>query len=307
MAGLARKRRTLHWPITISVSLMMLNVALMVGWIVLAVHIREWNVLTIGAIAFALILVGLTFYMVLTIKEVRVSRQQSNFVDSVTHELKSPLSSLRLYLETMQLRTLDEEQRQEFYGVMEAELSRLDNLINHLLEVGRLDALGQHHATEDISVDELLRRCGQQACTQQNVEEAVAITYEIPAAVFRGRRIVLEMVFTNLIDNALKYGGSPPEVIVRVAVKSRKRVMVQIIDNGAGVAAKDRRRIFQIFFRGGDELERTRRGTGLGLYIVRTLVRIMRGSVTVSSRPDAPGSVFEVELPGGAVHEDSDR
>src|SRR5687768_5002860 len=154
-----RKRRTLHWPITMSVSLMMLNVALMVGWIVLAAQIKEWNVLTMGTIAFALILVGLTFYMVLTIKEVRVSQQQANFVDSVTHELKSPIASLRAYLETMQMRTISDEQRTEFYHIMEAELTRLNRLINHLLEVGRLDAIGQESEAEDIELGPFLRIC----------------------------------------------------------------------------------------------------------------------------------------------------
>ena len=131
---------------------MMLNIALMIGWIVLAASFQEWPVLTIGTVAFAVVLVGLTFYMVLTIKEVRVSQQQANFVDSVTHELKTPIASLRLYLETLQIRNLDDSQRNSFYDVMEGELRRLDQLISHLLEVGRLDELGRETEPEDIDV-----------------------------------------------------------------------------------------------------------------------------------------------------------
>jgi signal transduction histidine kinase len=295
--ALSRKRRTLHWPITISVSLMTLNVALMVGWILLAASIREWNALTIGTVAFALVLVGLTFYMVLTIKEFRVSQQQSNFVDSVTHELKTPIASLRLYLETLQIRNLTDEQRQEFYSVMDVELRRLDDLINHLLEVGRLDALGRTQEPEDVPIDELLRGCARKACAHHKLDEDGTVTYQVEPVLIRGRRLVLEMIFSNLLDNALKYAGSPPQIVVEAKSAAGGRLLVRISDNGRGVPPALRKKIFRIFFRVGNELERTRQGTGLGLYIVRTLVRIMKGSVCVRDRAGG-GSTFEVELPG---------
>ncbi len=301
MTDFSRKRRTLHWPITMSVSLMMLNVALMVGWIVLAAQIREWNVLTIGTIAFALVLIGLTFYMVLTIKEVRVSQRQANFVDSVTHELKSPIASLRAYLETMQMRPISDEQRADFYNIMEAELTRLNRLINHLLEVGRLDAIGHESEPEDILLEPFLRQCAASACTHHNQKLEDVVRFDIEPAVVHGRPQVLQMIFGNLLDNALKYAGARPEVEVQVVVKSRGRVLTRIMDNGQGVPSNLRKKIFQIFFRAGNELERTRHGTGLGLYIVKTLVRIMKGKVAVRDRGNLPGSSFEVELPGRAV------
>ena len=279
----------------------MLNVALMVGWIVLAARVREWNVLTIGTIAFALVLVGLTFYMVLTIKEVRVSQQQANFVDSVTHELKSPIASLRAYLETMQMRSLSDEQRVEFYGVMEAELSRLDRLISHLLEVGRLDAIGQESEPEDVLLEPFLRKCALNACTHHNCTIEDVVRFDVQAATVHGRPVVLQMIFGNLLDNALKYAGDDPKVEVQVLVKSRGRVLTRVKDNGPGVPSNLRRKIFQIFYRAGNELERTRQGTGLGLYIVRTLVHTMKGKITVRDRTSQPGSSFEVELPGRAV------
>jgi signal transduction histidine kinase len=301
MPDFTRKRRTLHWPITMSVSLMMLNVALMVGWIVLAAHVEEWDVLTIGTIAFALILVGLTSYMVLTIKEVRVSQQQANFVDSVTHELKSPIASLRAYLETMQMRSISDEQRAEFYGIMEAELDRLNRLINHLLEVGRLDAIGQESEAEDILLEPFLRQCAANASTHHNQNLEEVVRFDVEPAVVHGRPLVLQMIFGNLLDNALKYAGTTPEVEVHVSMKSRGRVLVRIVDNGQGVPSNLRKKIFQIFFRAGNELERTRQGTGLGLYIVKTLVHIMKGKITVRDRGTLPGSSFEVELPGRAA------
>jgi two-component system, OmpR family, phosphate regulon sensor histidine kinase PhoR len=301
VAVLGRQRSTYQWPITLSVVLIGLNLALMVCWIVIFAQSRAWNALTIGTIAFVLILVGLTFYLILTLKEIRVNRRQANFVDSVTHELKTPIASIRLYLETLQMRQLDEQQRSEFYGIMGRELVRLDDLINHLLEVGRLDAIGQQSEPEDIELDSLLRKCAEAACAKYGCHDTAVFSYDVDRAIVPARRMVLEMIFGNLLDNALKYGGAEPRVDVQVRVQDRGRVMTRISDNGAGVPSEIRRKIFQIFFRGGEELQRRHKGTGLGLYIVKTLVHFLKGKVAVTDRPDGPGSVFEVQLPGRAA------
>jgi signal transduction histidine kinase len=295
------RQSSYQWPITLSVVLIGLNLALMVCWIVIFAQSRAWNALTIGTIAFALILVGLTFYLILTLKEIRVNRRQANFVDSVTHELKTPIASIRLYLETLQIRELDEQRRSEFYGIMGRELVRLDDLINHLLEVGRLDAIGQQSAPEDVELAPLLRKCAETAGVKYGCQDAAAFSFDVDPAIVPARRMVLEMIFGNLLDNALKYGGAEPRVDVQVRVRDRGRIVTRISDNGAGVPSEIRRKIFQIFFRGGDELQRRYRGTGLGLYIVKTLVHFLKGKVAVSDRPDGPGSVFEVQLPGRAA------
>lgn len=139
-----RKRRRLHIPITLSVVLVSLDVLLMVFWIILLARQQLWGGLAIGTVGFSVILCGIAAYMIIAVKEIRLNQRQANFVDSVTHELKSPIASLRLYLETLKMRQIDETQRAHFYDVMEGETLRLDNLINQLLEVGRLDAIGQH-------------------------------------------------------------------------------------------------------------------------------------------------------------------
>jgi len=296
-----RKRRSLHWPITLSAVLMTLNVTLMVCWIVLLARGNAWTALTIGTVVFALILVGLMIYLYLTIKEVRLNRRQANFVDSVTHELKSPIAALQLYLETLSMRDLQDEQRAEFYGIMEEELKRLDRLIDQLLEVSGLDALGQQAEAEDIELESLLKRCAQTACARHKQEESEVFTFDIEPAVIRARRLVLEMIFGNLLDNAIKYAAKSPAVAVRVRVRDRGRVVTRITDNGEGIPSEMHKKIFRMFYRGGNELERTKKGTGLGLYIVRTLVHILKGRVSVQDRSDQTGSVFEVELPGRAV------
>ncbi len=298
LADYIRKRRTLHWPITLSAALMVLNVALMVCWIVLFAQLNSLGALTIGTIAFALVLIGLSFYLFLTIKEIQLNRRQANFVDSVTHELKTPLASIRLYLETLQLRELDEERRSEFYEVMQRQLVRLDTLISHLLEIGRLDAIGHDSEAEDIELEPLLRRCAQAACDRHKCQHEDVFEFDLQKVTIHARPIVLEMIFGNLLDNAIKYGSRQPEVQVTVSTRSRGRIVTRIADNGEGVAPELKKKIFRIFFRGGEELTRQQTGTGLGLYIVRTLVHTLKGRIRVQDRGDQPGSIFEVELPG---------
>jgi len=288
-------------PVALNVVLMSLNVVLMVVWIVLLAQYKSWATLTVGTIAFSVILVGLVFYLVLTIKEIRLNQRQSNFVDSVTHELKSPIASLRLYLETLQMRKLDENRRTEFYDVMETELTRLDQLINQLLEVGRLDAIGQESKPEDIELETLLKKCAESACTHHKCAIEDVFHFDIQPAIINGRRLVLEMIFRNLLDNAVKYAAETPQVVVQVEVKTRGRVITRISDNGDGVEPDIRKKIFRMFYRAGSELERTQTGTGLGLYIVRTLTHLLKGHVSVHDKPDGQGSIFEVELPGRAA------
>jgi signal transduction histidine kinase len=297
MSVLIRKRRTLHLPITLSVVLMGLNIALMVCWIVFLAKSFQYTALTIGTVLFALVLVGLTIYLVLSIKSIRLHQRQVNFVDSVTHELKSPIAAVRLYLDTLRLRTLDAAQKTECYDVMEAELTRLELLINQLLEVGRLERLGQENDPEDVNLAPLIQRTLRAASTRHKVEEAEVFQLDIEPAIVHARPMVLEMIFGNLLDNAVKYSGTPPKVDVQVRVRHRK-VVVRIADNGPGVPRDQRKKIFDLFYRGGNELQRTRKGTGLGLYIVRTLVHFLKGRVTVYDRFGQSGSIFEVELPG---------
>ncbi len=292
------RKRTLKLPITLSVLLMVVNVALMVCWIILLARAKEWAPLTIGTIVFALVLVGLSVYLFITIKEHRLNQRQANFVDSVTHELKSPIASLRLYLETLQMRNLTDEQRGEFYGVMDGELQRLDHLISQLLEVGRLDASGHQADPEDVALEPLIRRCARTACGHHECDEQTVFSYDVEPAVVHARPMLLEMIFGNILDNSIKYADDEPRVDVTVKVDDEKRVVVRIADNGEGVPAENRRKIFRIFYRGGSELERKRTGTGLGLYIVRTLVHLLKGEVSVHDRDGAAGSVFEVQLPG---------
>ena len=280
---------------------MTVNIALMVVLIVLLAEQSLWMALTIGAVALALSLFGISFYSFLTIKEIQLNRRQSNFVDSVTHELKTPIAALRLYLDTLVMRDPGPEDRRDFYAIMDKELGRLDRLINQLLEVGRLDAIGHQTETESVNVLELLQHCAETASLNHKVELHTVFQFDVAPLSLISRRLLLEMIFGNLLDNAVKYGGNPPRVFVSAFPRGTDRVVVRIRDNGAGVPQENRRRIFQMFFRGSDELQRTKTGTGLGLYIVRTLIGILKGKISVMDAGDGSenfGTIFEVTLPG---------
>jgi signal transduction histidine kinase len=299
MAFYFRRRSTVHLPITLSLSLIALNVTLMICWIIVLAQGAKWTALTVGVVAFTLVLAGLLFWLVLSLKEIALNNRQANFVDSVTHELKSPIAALQLYLETLRMRELTAEQRQEFYGVMGKELQRLDQLINQLLEVGRLDAIGENEEPQIIILEDLLWQMASASCVHRNLNVDEVFVMRVPPLALLARRIVLDLILSNLIDNAVKYSGFPPQVIVEAEPVGARKVRLRITNNGSGIPAEERARIFRIFYRGGSELERRQKGTGLGLYIVHTLVRRMEGRVYVDERADGlPGCTFVVELPG---------
>ena len=302
MVGSFRKRSSFRFPITLSASLMTLNVTLMVCWIVVFAGGASWTALTLGVVLFTLILVGMSFWLVLTLKEIALNNRQANFVDSVTHELKSPIAALQLSLETVQMRNLTTEQRNQFYGTMEKELRRLDELINQLLEVGRLDAIGENEVIEEIELEPLLRECAAGACTHHKTRLSEVFTLRVPPIRIKARRIVLRMIFSNLLDNGVKYGGDPARVEVSALLSAGGRVHVRVASNGETIPYEDRKKVFQIFYRGGNELQRKTKGTGLGLFIVSTLVRQLKGRISVDDRDDGqPGCTFIVDLPGVVI------
>lgn len=299
-------RRSLREPITLAVVMIVLLVILTVGWVLLAVFAAwdapsagwYWVALIVGASFCVLLLVGVVQYLVLSIKTINLTRRQSNFIDSVTHELKSPIASMKLYLQTLNRRQVSPEEQANFYRFMLDDCERLDHLINQMLDAGRLDS-GRVDAEEavDVPLDELLRQCAQTVCLGYRVPPET-VAFDLTPCVVRARRADLEMIFRNLIDNAVKYAAADPQVEVSLAPAPKDQVVVRVGDNGRGIPPKMRRKIFGRFVRLGMELEREKPGTGLGLYIVRTQVGRLKGSIRVRNRDEGTGAVFEVRLPG---------
>jgi len=293
-------RNSYGWPITLAVVMIVLVVSLIVGWISLTVREIEktaqfWVLLLVGTVFLLLVLVGVVLYLLISIKGIRLNQRQSNFMDSVSHELKSPIASLKLYLQTLSRRTVTEEQQANFYRFMLDDVERLDALINHMLDAARLDQQPVETDLVDVELSAMLRSSAETACLRYHLPLETIRLNDTPATL-HARPIDIEMVFRNLIDNAIKYGGAEPVVEIDSQF-SGSMIVTRIVDNGPGIPAKLRRKIFGRFVRLGSELERQQSGTGLGLFIVRTLVKRMHGTVAVRDRGTQSGTIFEVQLP----------
>ena len=297
------ERRSLKLPITLGVAMILVIVALIVGWVLLtiygAVQFQSqlyWVLLTVGSLMFALVLVGVIIYLTLTIKAINLTRRQSNFIDSVTHELKSPIASLKLYLQTLDIRSVSEEEREKFHRFMMDDVERLDALISHLLDAGNIEKNRHDQEYDEIQLDELIQGCATTVCGRYRVDTSTVET-DLKPCVIRAPRVDTVMIFRNLIDNAVKYAGVPPRVYVSLRIEGDWAI-AEISDNGDGIPKNLRNKVFGRFVRLGAELQRKKPGTGLGLYIVRTLVKRMGGKVSVLDRDKKLGTLFEVRLPG---------
>jgi two-component system phosphate regulon sensor histidine kinase PhoR len=302
-------RASYGWPITLAVVMIALVVALIIGWVVLTVREVEqtalfWVLMLMGTIFLGLVLIGVVLYLLISIKGIRLNQRQSNFMDSVSHELKSPIASLKLYLQTLTRRNVTEDQQAHFFRVMLDDVERLDSLINHMLDAARLDQEPVATDKADVELSAVLTSCAETVCLRYHLPLST-VRVDATPAVLRARPIDVEMIFRNLIDNAVKYGGTEPVVNVESHLVGNQ-VVAHITDNGRGIPPKLRRKIFGRFVRLGSELERSQAGTGLGLFIVRTLVKRLNGTVAVRGRSDQSGTVFEVRLPARPLESQSE-
>ena len=301
------ERRSLRWPITLGVVMFVVLVALLAGWLALAIPgIVSGEsaglyivLLSVGTTLLTLAIIGTAMYLTLSIQTINLSRRQSNFIDSVTHELKSPIASLKLYLQTLSRRQLPPEEQEAFIKDMLEDVERLDQLINHLLDAARLEKDRARQEPEDVDLAALLRRCGEAVCLRYQASVEI-LRFDTAPVIVQAILGDLELVFRNLIDNAVKYADDDkPEVEIVLRPEGESDAVVRITDNGRGIPHGQRRRIFGRFVRLGSELVRNKPGTGLGLYIVQTLVSRLGGKIRILDRERGKrGATFEVRLPG---------
>ena len=292
-------RRPLSLPINLAIFMLVLLV-LIVVFFVLAPNssgATYYTLLVLGLIFLGLVIAGVVIYLTLSIKAINLNRRQSNFIDSVTHELKSPIASLKLYLQTLSRRPVSPEEQAEFYRFMLDDVERLDLLINHILSAARLDKVSPADSAERIDLAELLTACIEEVCNRYRISTDMVKT-DLAGCTVLGDRLELGLIFRNLVDNAIKYADSadPQSGVTSEYLPQKGAVVVRISDNGRGIPRPLQSKIFGRFVRLGTELERKKPGTGLGLYIVRTLVSRWKGRVQVSSG-DGGGTVFQVTLP----------
>jgi len=299
------ERKSLKLPITLGVVMITVTTLLLVGWVLLTVFWALsssepgvfWVLLSVGSVLFVGVIVGVAIYLTVSIKAVKLTQRQSNFIDSVTHELKSPIASLKLYLQTLTMREVGEEERRKFLEFMMADVERLDTLINHVLDAGYTSQTTKQQHLEALDLSNLIAKCARLVATRYRIDEN-DIQLNLEPCEIRGERIDLVMIFRNLIDNAVKYAGKPMVVKVELTVNNNCAI-VKIADNGPGIPQDLRSRVYARFVRLGDELQREKPGTGLGLHIVKTLLKRARGKIKISENTQQDsGTVFEVRLPG---------
>jgi len=292
-----RRRKTTIFFLVLGISLILVAVALNVGWILL--NLREVVLMVLGIVFFAAIITGLVLNTIFLIREIRRNEQHDAFINSVTHELKTPIASIKLYLETLKSRNVSPEKQQEFYNVMLADSNRLLTTVEQVLKAGGAKENLPRPNAEEIDLTTLLKDCIATIRTQRNLEEAVfRFTGPSDQLSVIGDEAELKTAFTNLLDNAVKYSGEQPKIAVRVKKAAlNKKVEVFIKDNGLGIPRGDLKRVFKRFYRAPDAIVAHTGGTGLGLFIVRTIIKRHGGRVSAQSRGAGMGSTFVVQLP----------
>jgi signal transduction histidine kinase len=303
-------RRSIGLPLALGIVLAILVLALAVGWQILVVGASgpgaeglrpiDWALLILGTLFFVLVLAGLVWLSAWLIREMRLNQRQRAFLDAVTHEMKTPLASLRLYLDTISRHDPPLERRRHFLSRMREDLDRLDGTVDQVLAAARAEEPGRRRARGRVALPALLEACIAEVRERHALPaEAFRLEVESDAAV-TGDASELAVVFRNLLENAVKYSGDPVDVRVRVARPADDRVRVDIADRGIGIPAGELRKIFQRFYRVGREVQRSAAGLGLGLFIVRNLVRRQGGRVVARSEGSGAGSRFEVTLRAAA-------
>jgi signal transduction histidine kinase len=289
-----RRRKSAIFFIVLGVALLALTVALNVGWIL--VNTREVVLLVIGVIFFALLMTGLILNTIFLVREIRRNEQHDTFLNSVTHELKTPIASIKLYLETLKTREVDDAKRAEFYDVMLKDSDRLLNTVEQVLRAGKIKERSE--ADGEVVLDSVLDEAVAITRSRNNLPEA-AIKYS-PAAddlTIKGNREELLSAFLNLLDNAVKYSSDEPKITVKTQTSGfNNRVAIVIKDKGIGIPPADLKRVFKRFYR-SPQNQNGAKGTGLGLFIVRSIIEKHGGRVVAESKGAGRGSTFLVQLP----------
>lgn len=269
--------------------------ALNITWMI---HWREVGMIVLGVLFFGFIITGVTLNTIFLVREMRRSEQQDSFINAVTHELKTPIASIRLYLETLQSRDLNEVQRKRFYGIMLEDTDRLLNTVEQVLRVGHLGQKSTKNF-QRLDLGEIVRDCAALAQTRHHLaEESIRfVDYTLSTPFVQGDPEELRSAINNLLENAVKY--SPGKIAITVEILDEAGdLLVRVTDKGRGIPQGELKRIFRRFYRVNERLrQRVVQGTGLGLFIVRSIARRHGGSAYATSEGEGHGATVTLRLP----------
>jgi two-component system sensor histidine kinase SenX3 len=295
---ISSRRRAIAFFVILGVCLVLLAVGLNVGWIIL--NWREGVLLFLGVVFFALLIAGLIVNTSFLVREIRRNEQHDSFINAVTHELKTPIASIRLYLQTLQRRDVGEAQRLEFYRLMLDDTDRLMGTVDQVLKAGEA---GHKRQDRRVPVDfsGLVRECVEVARAShhlpvESLRYEQTVNHGAEAGVL-GDSEELRAAISNVLDNAVKYSGDKIEISVRLDTPDEKRVTLSVRDQGVGIPAEELKRIFKRFYRVSHRSQSHVKGTGLGLFIVRAIARKHGGRVFAQSEGEGRGTTVVLELP----------
>ena len=293
------RRKSIAFFIILGAGLVGGAVALNVGWVI--VSWRQAGLMLAGILVFPLIITGVVLNTIFLVREIRRNEQHEAFINAVTHELKTPVASMKLYLQTLQNRPVDDAKRQEFYQVMLEDSERLLGTIEQVLRAGQLGARIRKAGHVPIDLSAMVEDTVTLARTRHHLP-AEAVTYREVAINGTRPQVLgdeddLKAVVSNLVDNAIKYSGRDVRVAVELEQPDPAQAILRVRDQGAGISPPELKRIFKRFYRIPGATATRVKGTGLGLFIVRSVVTRHGGKVFAESPGPGHGSTFTVQLP----------
>jgi len=296
---IASRRKAIATFLSLGVFLAAVAVAVGSGWIIL--NWREGLKVFLGIIFFGAISAGLILNTIFLVREIRRNEQHDSFINAVTHELKTPITSIRLYVETMQRREVDDNQRREFYRLMLLDTDRLLRTVEQVLRAGRAGHKATPRNITDVDFLELVAQCIDETRTRYHLEvEALQLqdaTTNGHHPVVKGDAEELRTAISNMLDNAIKYSGKKVEVTVKVEEPDEKRISLRVSDRGMGIPAHELKRVFKRFYRVPNRAVARVKGTGLGLFIVRSIAARHGGKVFAESSGEGQGATVTLQLP----------
>jgi two-component system sensor histidine kinase SenX3 len=296
--NITRRRGAIALFITLGVLTLGATITLNIGWIIL--HKGQLAILVLGIIVFALLALGIVLNTIFLVREVRRNERQDSFLNAVTHELKTPIASIRLYCETLQRRSVPEEQRQEFYKIMLADSDRLLATVEQVLKAGELGQRRRHEDRIFLELAPLVAECIAITLQRHHLPPSAIELVPVSGSVRLHVRAIQEDLRTailNLLDNAVKYSPGGVHVRCSIAMVRYTMVALTIADTGVGLAPNQLKRIFNRFYRVPGHNAIRIKGTGLGLFLVRAIARQHGGEVTAASPGLGLGSSITLTLP----------